>query len=148
MKVGKNTQLETIHKLRDAHAEGVYQRAKKYVEQYYPIKNDDAFRRSFVGYLRKEIAGEKYITNVERNINWHELEKLASIYSEYHVNWDAYSYDLELTNQRQIDTWKLCEKLCKVLNNEGDISQAFRRIPFLENNGQWHPSFTEIQMLK
>jgi hypothetical protein len=148
MKVGKNIQLETIHKMRDAHAEGVYQCAKKYVEQYYPIKDDDAFRRSFVGYLRKQIAGEKYVTNVEQNINWHELEKLASIYSEYHVNWDAYSYDLELTNQKQIDAWKLCEKLCKVLNNGGEVSKVFSRIPFLENNGQWHPCFEQIQMLK
>ena len=155
MKVGKNTQLEGIHKMRDAYAEGTYQRAKQYVEQFYPITDDDAFRQSFVGYLRKQIAGEKYVTNVEQNINWHELEKLSSIYSEYHVNWDAYSYDLILETPKQVEAWKMLEKVCNVLNNSQDIalvifdpkkdSSRVRCIVF--EDGKFIPSFAEVKSL-
>jgi len=148
MKVGKNERLLSIHTLRDSHAEKAYKRAKELIEVHYPIDNDDEFRKHFAGYLRKQIAKEKYITSIEENINWHELEKLTAIYNEYHVNWDAYSYDLELRNPKQIDTWKLCEKLCKILNASQDISIEFGSISFLEYKGKWQPSFDAIHLLK
>ena len=148
MKVGKNERLLNIHTMRDNHAEKTYQNARQLVEQYYPIDDDDAFRKHFAGYLRKQIAKEKYVTSIEENINWGELENLSMRYLEYHVNWDAYSYDLELINPKQIEMWKLCEKLAKTLNASGSLSKEFKSIPFLENNGKWQPSFDLINMLK
>jgi hypothetical protein len=148
MKVGKNERLLHIHTMRDNYAEKTYKRAKELVEQYYTIDDDDEFRKHFAGYLRKQIAKEKYITSIEENINWVDLNNLSMRYLEYHVNWDAYSYDLELTNPKQIDTWKLCEKLCKTLNASQDISIEFGSIPFLEYKGKWQPSFDKINLLK
>lgn len=147
MKVGKNERLLNIHTMRDNHAEKTYQNARQLVEQYYPIDDDDAFRKHFAGYLRKQIAKEKYVTSIEENINWGELENLSMRYLEYHVNWDAYSYDLELTNPKQIEMWKLCEKLAKTLNGAGSISKEFKSIPFLENKDKWQPSFDLINLL-
>ena len=155
MKVGKNTQLQSIHKLRNEHAERTYQRAKEYVQQYYPITDEDAFRQSFVGYLRKQIAGEKYKTNAEENIDWIALEKLASIYSEYHVNFDAYSYDLILETPKQIEAWKMLEKICNVINNDHEVAvqifdpkKEFSRIKCIVfDGGKYVPSFSEVKSL-
>lgn len=147
MKVGKNERLLNIHTLRDNHAEATYKQARQLVEQYYPIADDTSFRKHFAGYLRKQIAKKKYVTNIEENMNWIELDKLSQRYLEYHVNWDAYSYDLELINPTQIEMWKLCEKLAKTLNSAGSLSKEFNLIPFLENNGKWQPSFDLINML-
>jgi hypothetical protein len=148
MIVGQNERLLSIHNMRDNHAQKAYKRAKELIEVHYPINDDDAFRKSFTGYLRKQIAKEKYITNIEQSINWIELDNLTKTYLEYQVNWDAYSYDLELINQSQVNMWKLCEKLCKTLNASKEISIDFGSISFLEFNGKWHPSFDEISMLK
>lgn len=148
MKVGKNESLLNIHTMRDNHAENTYQNARQLVEQHYPIDDDNAFRKHFAEYLRKQIAKEKYVTSIEGNINWIELHKLSQRYLEYHVNWDAYSYDLELTNPKQIEMWKLCEKLAKTLNASGSLCEEFKSIPFLENKGKWHPSFDLINLLK
>jgi len=155
MKVGKNTQLQSIHKLRNEHATKQIKRAREIVNQYYPIANEADFEKDFCAYLKKQIAGAYISNQVESQIDWKELALLNSIYQEYKVNFDAYSYDLILETPQQIEAWKMLEKICNVINNEHELAvqiydpkKEFSRIKCIVfESGKFVPSFSEVKSL-
>jgi hypothetical protein len=158
MKIGKNTQLQLIHTMKQNHANSVLERAIALTSETLKATNTnfdrDTFKKSFTGYVTAEIeknAVMKLIGKEKVFTQWNQLRLLESTYKEYNVNLETNPkslYEYHTTNSNQVKAYEYSIKLCELLNSHPTKGQQRIDIPLLKQGQTYTPDYEAILMLK
>lgn len=157
MKIGTNTQLKNIHDMRNNVAENSFQRALSMAETHIKVKDQDAFKKSFVGYILDAVKSDSVLRHIDiqtlynlNDISFHETR-----YKEYYTDYSLYNYDYIVTNDTQKDAYKWAVKVCELLNKSPQRLGIgrFERMPFINIDSELlHDTYSvnceDILMLK
>ena len=153
MNIGRNIHLEQTHDLMNRNADSILQRALKMVTNHIKVTDMSKFKLSFTGYTMMAIKNDdvlKYV-DADKLINTTNLRDLEVRYNQYAIDKSKYDYNLVLTNDLQINTYKDMVKIMEIFNNIKDIDYKWQNynVPFLHlNDNKFTIDVDAILMLK